>query len=59
MTIKELRKLTGLNQEQFALKYHLSIVQVQSWEQGRRKPSKGMLYLLERCVGEDFCKDDK
>lgn len=54
MTIKELRELTGLSQSQFANKYHFTLRQLQSWEQGFRNTPECILYLLERCVREDF-----
>ncbi len=50
MTIKELREQTGLTQKQFAEKYHFTLRQVQTWEQGYRKVSKGILYLLEQVI---------
>lgn len=54
MTIKELREQTGLSQSQFAKKYRLSVKQVQSWEQGWRNVPASTLYMLERCVKEDY-----
>lgn len=54
MDIKELRKVTGLSQSQFANKYRLSVKQVQSWEQGRRNPPKSIIYMLSRLVSYDF-----
>lgn len=50
MTIKELREQTGLTQKQFAEKYHFTLRQVQSWEQGYRKVPKCILYLLEQVI---------
>ena len=52
MTIKELRKLTGLSQSKFAEKYHLNKYSLQEWEQGRRKTPEFLLYLLERIITE-------
>ena len=54
MTIKELREKTGLSQSQFATKYKVSIRQIQTWEQGIRNVPESTLYLLERCIKEDF-----
>lgn len=54
MTVKELRKQTGLSQSQFAKKYKFTTKQVQSWEQGWRNTPECILYMLERCVKEDF-----
>ena len=53
-SIRELRKRTGLSQSKFAEKYKLSTKQVQSWEQGQRNVPESTLYLLNRCVDEDF-----
>ena len=50
MTIKELREQTGLTQKQFAEKYHFTLRQVQSWEQGYRKTPSCILYLLEQVI---------
>lgn len=50
MTIKELREQTGLTQKQFAEKYHFTLRQVQSWEQGYRETPSCILYLLEQVI---------
>ena len=54
MTVRELRLKTGLSQSKFANKYMLTKSQLCSWEYGARKTPKCLLYLLERCVREDF-----
>lgn len=54
MSIKELRKITGLTQKEFASKYRFSIKQVQSWEEGWRNTPKCILYLLKRAIQEDY-----
>lgn len=54
ISIKELRKITGLSQSEFASKYHLSVQQVQTWEQGRRNIPEYCLYMLNRLVKIDF-----
>lgn len=54
MTIKELREQTGLSQSQFAARYRFTTRQIQSWEQGWRETPQCILYLLERCVNQDF-----
>ena len=58
MTVKELREKTGLTQSQFAEKYKFTTKQVQSWEQGWRNTPESILYMLERCVNEDFGNND-
>ena len=54
LTVKELRKLTGLSQTKFADKYHLTPQQVRTWEQGRRNIPESSLYMLNRLVRIDF-----
>ena len=54
MTIKELRKKTGLSQSKFAEMYKFSIRQIQTWEQGTRNTPECILYMLERLINEDF-----
>ena len=46
MTIKELRKITGLSQSKYAGKYHINLDALQNWEQGRTKTPEIVLYLL-------------
>jgi len=53
MTIKEIRQTTGLSQKQFAERYHLSKRQIESWEQGRRKVPKFILWALTILTGND------
>lgn len=50
MTIKELRKQTGLSQSKFAAEFHIALKTLQSWEQGVRKPSESTLFMLERLI---------
>ena len=57
MTIKELRLITGLSQSQFAKKYKFTIKQVQSWEQNIRNTPESTLYMLERCIKDDFTEN--
>ena len=52
MTIKELRKITGLSQSKYADKYHINLDTLQNWEQGRTKTPGMVLYLLERIIME-------
>ena len=47
MSIKSIRKETGLTQQQFAEKYHISVRTLQHWEQGRKTPPY-VIFLLER-----------
>lgn len=54
MTIKEMRKLLGLSQFQFAEKYDIPKATVSNWEQGRRECPEYVLKLLERVVKQDY-----
>lgn len=54
MTIKEMRELLGLTQEQFSYKYHIPKRSIQNWESGERKPPEYVVELLERAVKEDM-----
>ena len=54
MTIRELRKITGLSQSAFALKYKLNIRQVQSWEQGWRTVPESVMSMLEQNVKREY-----
>lgn len=54
MTIKEIRSMTGLKQDDFAKKYGLPIGTLHHWEAGDRKPPEYVLRLLERVVREDY-----
>lgn len=58
MTIKELREQTGLTQKQFAEKYHFTLRQVQTWEQGYRKVPSCILYLLEQVIVKENNNED-
>lgn len=50
MTIKELRKKTGLSQSQFAKRFHLNVRSLQQWEQGARTPPKYVVWLIARVI---------
>ena len=54
MNIKELRKMTGLNQTQFGEIYDIPMRTIQNWESGQRTPPTYVLNLLERAVKQDF-----
>lgn len=54
MTIKDIRKLTGLSQNGFADKYNIPKRTIQEWEQGRREPPDYLVRLLEFKVKEDL-----
>lgn len=50
ITIKELRKQTGLSQRVFAEKFHIGLRAVQSWEQGWAKPLDCTVYMIQRIL---------
>ena len=54
MNIKDLRKVTGLTQGQFGVKYHIPVRTLQHWENGDRQPMECIEYLLERIIREDY-----
>ncbi len=52
--LKALRKKLGLNQKQFAQKYHIELETLKSWEQRKRSPTdavKLLLFLIEKIPG--------
>lgn len=54
MTIKEIRKITGLSQAKFSEKYGIPRRTVEDWERGIFSPPAYLITLLERVVKEDF-----
>ena len=54
MTVKEIRKITGLSQAAFAARYEIPTRTVEDWEAGARKPAPYLVKLLERAVCEDY-----
>jgi putative transcriptional regulator len=48
--ISELRKQTGLSQNQFAKKFHIQLKTLQSWEQGWRNTPESILYMVQRIL---------
>lgn len=58
MTIKEIRKLTGLTQRDFAKKYNIPVRSIENWEtdnpSAKRCCPDYVISLLERAVREDF-----
>lgn len=58
MTIKELRKLTGLSQKAFSEKYKIPKRSIENWEGGKRVPPEYLVFLLERIVKEDIKKNN-
>lgn len=46
LSVKELRELTGLSQDKFAEKYHISPSTLRKWERCARKTPEHYLWLL-------------
>lgn len=55
MTIRELRKITGMSQSQFAKKYDIPLNTLQHWEGGYSEPARYLVKLIEGTI----CKDRK
>lgn len=53
MDIKEIRKLTGLTQKDFATRYNIPKRTIEDWERGVRNCPEYVTQLLERCVKMD------
>lgn len=51
MTLKEMRKLAGLTQEELAEKVGVSRVELSYWENGRRTPTLSNLRSLINTLG--------
>ena len=54
ITIKELRRISGLNQQSFSGKYKIPRRTLEDWESGNRTPPEYVILLLERAVMEDL-----
>ena len=57
MTVKELRKKTGLSQSKFAEKYKINLWTLKNWEQGKGEPLQVVVHLLTRVITEVDYKD--
>lgn len=59
MKIKELRKLTGMSQREFAEYFGISVRTIQEWEQERKSPPSYLAGLLKRILDIEFFKMNK
>lgn len=50
MTIKEIRKQSGLSQTKFAKHFFLSVRTLQEWEQERRECPEYVIKLINRII---------
>lgn len=50
MTIKEMRDALGVSQNKFADIVGISVRNIQTWEQGVRKPPNYVLNLIEKVL---------
>ena len=48
--IKELRKITGLSQSEFAKKFHIPVGTLAHWEQEIRTPPDYVIYMMTRII---------
>ena len=55
MKIRDIRKMTGLSQREFANKYSIPLPTLQHWERDFTQPPKYFLQLIE----ESVCADQK
>jgi putative transcriptional regulator len=57
--IKEVREKTGLSQNEFAARLHISPRTLQNWEQGRRYPTGPAATLIRifRCSSKSYLKN--
>ena len=56
LRVKSVRVLSGLNQEEFALKHGIGHMSLKSWEMGRATPRRdGMFHFLEAIKNEGIC----
>lgn len=59
MTIKELRTRTGLSQQKFAEKFHLTVDNVRCWEQGVSNPLSCIPWMIERILDLEKQEESK
>lgn len=50
LVIKELRKITGLSQAEFAKKFHIPVGTLAHWEQEIRTPPEYVVYMIAKIV---------
>lgn len=50
MTVKELRKLTGLSQSKFAAYFNIPVRSLQCWENSPRNPAPYIPQMMERIL---------
>lgn len=50
MSIREIRKVTGLTQAEFAEKFHIPKRSIENWESGKRKCPEYVNYLLQQLI---------
>ena len=53
MTIKEIRKETGLSQSEFAKKFRINKSTLANWEQGLRTPPEYTVFLIETILQQE------
>lgn len=53
VTVKELRRKTGLSQSRFASIYGIPVRTIQKWEIGQSSPPEYVIRLLEKALRTD------
>lgn len=53
LTIKELRRQTGLSQTEFAKKFHINKGTLTNWEQGLRNPPEHVQFMIETILMQE------
>lgn len=53
MTVKEIRKISGLTQKAFSEMYDIPRRTLEDWERGIKEPAPYLVSLLERAVKDD------
>ncbi len=56
MTVKELRKKTGMSQQKFGDYFGISKRTIQEWEQERKNPSDYLVNMMQRILDNEYFK---
>lgn len=56
MTVKELRKKTGMSQQEFGDYFGISKRTIQEWEQERKNPTDYLVNMMQRILDNEYFK---
>lgn len=56
MTVKELRKKTGMSQQKFGDYFGISKRTIQEWEQERKNPTDYLVNMMQRILDNEYFK---